>query len=158
MPNDTIHKGNATATVVLNTGNYKRKINILRPRHICWKILQKKTLEEQELIPDLNTWRRYKEQPQTKKMYLCDLWQGSPTYELAKHLTPVLQQFTGLVDSNVEENTQTLIFDIISIFTEVLLVYTMLYLKTYFHRAYRQFIFQHFLTTTYFAFADKINE
>lgn len=97
---------------------------------------------------------------------------GSPTYDLAKHLTSLLHPHIGQTETYVKDSTHfiekikhleldendTLVsFDVVSLFTKVPLNEAMEYISAIFPMDISN-LFRHCLTTTYFAWDSKFYE
>ncbi|XP_046387256.1 uncharacterized protein LOC124156642 [Ischnura elegans] len=97
---------------------------------------------------------------------------GSPTYNLARHLTSLLSPFVGRCDHHVknsadfvktlktiriEEQDILVSFDVISLFTRVPISYTLKLLEARFDQK-TVHLFQHVLSSTYFLYQGKFYE
>ena len=185
-------KGNAT--VVMDTEDYKTKINnLLDPntyKELAYDPTQRLVRKTKMMVGNSSLAEEVKKkicrsEAMTPRLYgLPKIHKtnvplrpivsaiGSPTYDLAKHLTSLLQPYTGQTETYVkdsthfirkiknlvlEENDRLVSFDVVSLFTKVPLNDAMEYISTIFPKDISN-LFRHCLMTTYFTWNSKIYE
>ena len=185
-------KGNAT--VVINTEDYKRKINdLLDPgsykelrsdptqrivrttKTLIYKSdlgeeIKKKICKNEATVPRLYGLPKIHKANIPLRPIVSAV--GSPTYDLAKYLSSLLQPHIGQTDSYIKDSTHfiskikdlvleeddlLLSFDVVSLFTKVPVKDTMERISEIFSEDISN-LFKHCLTTTYFSWDNKIYE